>query len=156
MKPSTFWQSPVDFHSILLWLHNVYTYMYQNCGTYDFHSLLHRHTHSQFDYFLRFTASCTDYAHTNIYSPLQGTGVTSPYLLNHPAHNKIQNHAPQYLSMIFISLPPPPHTHTHFATSVDLRKASCTYYTVFTRVTNRNILTHQLVSRGQTLTRGEK
>ena len=73
------------------------------------------------------------------------------YLLNHPPHNKTAAfHPPQYLSMIFISHPPPPPTHTphtHFATSVDLRKASCTDYTVFTRVTNRNILTPPVASK---------
>ena len=53
-----------------------------------------------------------------------------------------------HLSTIFISLPPyPPHTHIHFATSVDLRKASCTDYTVFTRVANRNILTPPVASK---------
>ena len=60
------------------------------------------------------TVQCVHILHIRIYSPTSSfkEGVTSLYLLNHPPHNKTAAfHPPQYLSMIFISLPPSPTTH---------------------------------------------
>ena len=112
----------MDFHSILLWLHNMYTYMYQNCFTYNFHSLLHHHTQSHFEYFLGFTASCTDYAmcihitNPNILTPSVASRKRCHFtvLVKSPTAQQNSCFSPTTIPVHDFYLPPTTHpTHTH-------------------------------------------
>ena len=119
MKTSTFWHSPVDFQSIQ---YSGYTMCTRTCIRNDVLTIFIPSStaiHSHFDYFLGFMASCTDYAmcihitNPNILTPSVASRKRCHFtVLDHPLHNKTAAfHPPQYLSMIFISIPPP-HTHT--------------------------------------------
>ena len=126
MKSSTRCQSPVDFHTILLWLHNVYMYMYQITIFIPSSTAIPIHTlitsvdlRPLYDY-----AMCTHITNPNILTPPVASRKRCHFTVLVKSSTAQQNScfSPITLPVHDFYLPP---THTHFATSVDSRKASC-------------------------------
>ena len=125
MKTSTFWHSPVDFHSIQ---YSGYTMCTRTCIRNDVLTIFIPSStaiHSHFDYFLGFMASCTDDAmcihitNPNILTPSVASRKRCHFtvLVKSPTAQQNSCFSPTTIPVHDFYLhpnpPPPTHTHTH-------------------------------------------